>query len=438
LEIAFRGAFPPYEVRLLPVEFMQPKLDENLEAVTDESGDNELEKVDELRFCRWRDAFEGTDIWRTGERTFKKNFIDEDRDRVVVRIPGEVADGESLKAFVKTETDTGIEDDDETEVTFTKNADGDFEYTMILVTSKMEDGYDPSHSEPTSQAEFGVPGAGHYMKVSDDESGDTTHRAAIGGSVSIRFPDLSDLVVSHPMMQFDQVVKVKVFYLIPPGDNTAAWSSIVSEDFREAHEIYAQMGITLEIIPAPISLTQSQLDAIYGQGVAEEDRNFQITVSGSAVGAQVGELFEICDIPVQRVTVPTLFYMPSKLNYRLSGHDFGFSITRDSSAATGCGFVSFLFRDYNTFSHELGHLLGLADNPGAHSTSDGQQLKTHHHYNAWHLLLAISSEYVDDNPIDTGRRFTVREEKWLKKPRADRTPNGDFDSAKSFIKPYAP
>ena len=186
-----RGFFNRHSYEfLLPVEILQPKLGEDLALDEDENGQEQLIEGEDLRLCRWLDAFSGV-------HDFDGDFINKDRDRVVVRVPGEVSEDDTLQAFVSTRTvgEVGAVVDDETEVTFERNAGGDFEYTMILVADDIDDSFDPVNNETVGT------GSNTIYMGSDNQIGDPTHKVTLSGKVIFRFPSLGDAKIEKPVME---------------------------------------------------------------------------------------------------------------------------------------------------------------------------------------------------------------------------------------------
>jgi len=400
--------------RLLPVEILQPELDEDLDLVKDDDGKEKLVGGNDLRFCRWFDAFEGDEIWRSGNRTFKNDFVEKDRDRIVVRVPGEVSEEPTLKGYISTTLADGSILDNETDVEFKRNEDDDFEYTMALMTASMDDDFDPERS---GVEEIG--GGAHVFRPSDDEKNDPTHEGHFGGEVEFKFPDLDDAKFKQKITKAKASVSVDVYFLVEHEGSLLPYSKVIAEDFRVAHELYAQLGIELKINPNSINLTEDQTESLYG------DNDFECVATTWTMSSDLENLFQISGLPSSRAKIPTIFYVATRLD---AGLRFGASFPKDTNEATGYGFVTILNPDLNTFAHELGHLLGLADNP----LPAIHPFQMHHDRNAKHYLMADSVPW-SAYPIDCGRRFTAREIQWLFDPRQDRNA---LEAAKSYISVY--
>lgn len=331
------------QVDLLPVEIVQPKLDENLEAVKDGNGKDELVDPGRLRFCRWRDAFP-KDSWQTGSHQFDTDFIEKDRDRVVIRIPGGAFDEakQNLSVFVRTEDKAGAVVDAETEVEFTRNEDDDFEFALALMTSEFDDQYDPAM----------------YHAVTDEDKNDPTHYGKLGGKLVIRIPDLDNAEIEKPLMEPKATVEAKVYLMANSQGNIANMTRIVLEDFRTTEEIFAQLGIELKLHPVFFDgLTKPENSELAARlydgdkikfGYHNQDLNDILSVTNSP------------RIP----SMPTVFYLDGSLE-NLSGPNEinGSAISRDSLLAHGYAAVSAPDSEPITFAHELGHLLGLALGP---------------------------------------------------------------------------
>lgn len=411
------------EVRLLPVEVVQPKLDENLEAVKDGNGNDELLDPGHLRFCRWRDAFP-KDSWKTGSHQFDNGYIEKDRDRVVIRIPGEAFDDakQILSVFVRTEDKTGAVVDAETEVEFTRNSENDFEFALALMTIEFDDHYDP--------AKFPTP--------TDEDKNDPTYYGTLGGKLVIRIPDLEDAEIEKPLMGPRATVDVKVYLMANTNGNIANFSRIVREDFQMTEEIFAQLGIELKLHTEffsgpPLTWPKSGARKDYEEAMARIYDGDKIKFGYRSTGGHYSDLDDIITITntPRKPSIPVIFYLDGTLENLTGTRDIrGNALAKDSLLAHGCAAVSATDSQPHTLAHELGHLLGLALGPG-----NGWVAYTSHYPTvSQHFLMCDVPEF-ETSPVDTSLRFAIRDERWLFEFIPDRI---IYDTAKSFIKKNGP
>lgn len=122
-----------------------------------------------------------------------------------------------------------------------------------------------------------------------------------------------------------------------------------------------------------------------------------------------------------------MFYVDVLLNPEFGSSLRGNALDRDEAGSIPHGYaaVSSIKGTKLTFAHELGHLIGLADNP----VSMINALKRHHHRNAYHLLMKAVGEDFADSPITNALRFTKEDEKWIFEP-SDRARS---EAAKSYV-----
>jgi hypothetical protein len=323
------------KVILLPVEILQPELDENLEPVKDSDGKDKLVDPGELRFCRWIDAFP-KDSWKYGGHAFDSDFIEKDRDRVVVRTPGAAFDEtkQTISGFVRTEDESGSILDPETEVEFTRNNDDEFEFTLAMMALQFDDQYDPAT----------------LHTVSDERKNDPTHFAKMRGKLVIRFPDLDDVEIEKGIMKPKATVEPNIFVLAePPATQINNFYEIVQKDFPEAEEIFAQIGIELKITTNYKVLSTEDANALYDGDKIRFDHNNQ----------DLNDILRITGSP-RIPSKPTIFFVNESLE-NLGGNVGirGRALAGDNLLAHGYAAVSAVDRIPNTFAHELGHLLGL-------------------------------------------------------------------------------
>ena len=412
-----RGHF----ARLLQVDVLQPLLDEHDEKVLDPGGNDLLGDAAEVRFSRWFECWE-SDSAISGDPTYNKNFLQEDRDRLVIRAP--ILKGAAVEAFLSTQDADGHVVDEETEVTI-----DDSGFTMLLVSNKADDFFDPARNNIRGRSDW----TGYDLDPTDDDPGDPTHRGTLGGRLVVRIPAYGNATFKFPIMKAKRVVHPAVYYLKEP-DESADWASITRgpNDFTTAREIYAQLGIELKFTTISKVLTPPQNTEIYDDdtpwdGEPEPNVAFSSTQTAlwpAPVYSELPLVREAAAIPTKGAPFyharnPTLVYVSSAIDLnKVQGDGYnpaGVAEKVDSAMFAGFAMVTLLHKDSTTLAHELGHLLGLD-----HS----------HDFSQWYLMRGKKIAAPGDNPLMSPLHFPKRDADWLLRHHPDRP---GLTLAKSYL-----
>lgn len=244
---------------LLPVEFVQPRLDQNDARILDAAGHDSLEAVQKLRLCRWYQAH-GWRIANTDENPrFKLDFHPQDNDRFHIRILG-VDPGPKIK--LKTSGLTQILKWNET--------------AWQPITSDAADEITMSRPEP-QKAEWlsepliltdGDDDASYRPRLgggTDDQPDDPTHAAGLDSTVTVTFPGLGEAETSIKTVtaMYDVKARNLVFSANPL---TQFQADRIQESYNFAREVYRphRFTITHEMLPPFQNAEMSSLISTIG------------------------------------------------------------------------------------------------------------------------------------------------------------------------------
>ena len=324
------------KLTLVPVEFLQPKLDEN----GDPLPTGEFEEPEEIRICRFRDAF-------NSPSQFKNNFIDGDRDRFIIHIPGLNYSENKIKIKLAVKSILGEELDNPTEIELTKTGNIYNSEPMILVMDSPDDKFDPNTvwnpSNPTAET--------------DNLLNDHTHFAELNSKIELEFVDLiSGSTITKDVLNTKKVVNLLVYPIIPNGQiyyHNVGWDKRIKKDLKVMKEIYNAIGISFisGLDPRPATTI---IDSFYA-----DDGEFDYAFNDGIVPAVRENFVEVYGSGwTNGAETLTAFYIDAKLvrNYsdKEDEEDFGFSVR-----GRGYMFVSLVDSRLNTLAHEMGHALGV-------------------------------------------------------------------------------
>lgn len=216
-------------ITLLPVELMQPKLDQNGEVVLDTDGYAALENVTSIRFSRWRKAF--ADEQGTLDGTHPGN----DPDRFYIRVNGLPANVTKLKIEVAgigeavvngAITSPGTDDANEVQIVDHGGALGRASDAMILVSDGEDDKL--------------VAGS------QDDQNGDLSHLGDFSSTITITLPELNNAQFTTKAMPPKGKIRVyPVFISLDQTGPAGDFQNKINLQFAKGREVYRQWGVLL-------------------------------------------------------------------------------------------------------------------------------------------------------------------------------------------------
>ena len=257
VETAVAGPNSTVSIRLLPVEIVQPKVNEDGTA-------GELGRVDSVRFSRWFNAYPAAAPF-----TQKPNWVDNDADRFVIRVPTAfAADKVTTKIKLKTKAPQGLTngttyEDNATEVTLTKDASGQWfeSKPMVLVTNQ----------EDADEAKNGIGGANNALD-------DRTHIGWMDGKIEIELTDANNQKIEFPISKKKGTVKVQLAVVDAQGAYSRA--GVLGEldtIKRETKEIWAQHLVDVSFVgnadAVPFTATNKIGLAVLPNAEDSRDRN---------------------------------------------------------------------------------------------------------------------------------------------------------------------
>jgi hypothetical protein len=210
-------------IRLLPVEIIQPKLSETGGKITDENGVDEIEVVDTIRCCRWLDSFTGN--------TLKSDCADKDRDRFRIRIPAVLPN--LTKIHIKSSgLLTAVIDGQ----WVSKSTDGDYDVTMTEENGAMVSKWMLLVSDGDDDVEYNGIGT-------DNGPNDQTLLADFNSPIEVTLPEYQNAKVTFHAQKPLGDLEIQPYYLSPAGDKPADMAGFITNHLEKMKEIYRQIGV---------------------------------------------------------------------------------------------------------------------------------------------------------------------------------------------------
>jgi|GEM_PF-2352101 len=330
-------------VRLIPIHLSQSELGTDglavtrMNAFTGSSLNHQIPTTFGVRFCRWTNAFPKSQDFR-----FNDTFISGDRDRFRVQVPFALGFPAVTTAYISTHDREGRILDPETRVSLASPGSLAMpehsprlrqSVPLALVTDAVDDQYNAGSD---------IPG--------DEGVDDTTHRATLGGTVDVRFPELTDAVVSFPVMPPKAILSVKVRSVIKDAVLGENFGNKLNEHLPALRNIYAQVGIEVDT-GLRIKPTDSTSDEFFADGEFDGGYNIDTFPDPYQEPRYLVEKFS-----KQNPEEPTLFYVPVKL-FNAGIPAFGLAHTDPRFDLFGHAYIEFEDSDASTMAHELAHVL---------------------------------------------------------------------------------
>ncbi len=332
--------------------------------------------VAEIRPTRWYDAFPGHFIG-----------LDSDRDRIRL-VLGSLR---SWKPSVKLKI-TGIKGTLTEQTTDDANTislpEGELEEVHLVTDHDDDSGYNGS------------------LAASDDVDYDTTHLSSLRAKAVFELHGIGDnpIPIEFPVMGPSGSVKISIYVLGEDASLSPADLSEVMKDYYIARQVYAQIGVNLELLN------------IGGMPLAPEilpllaDKDLRSDVDGIAGPTDYEYLLQ--SLPeVGNAKVIPVYYVRTTIDKKVVTQADGTVVTHFTNGITlpwtasesaapwaGVSVVSLKTRTGLTLAHELGHSLGIIGHENPESF--------------WLLMKNFGTIYAGS--YRDSKRFTPDQEKIIK------------------------
>jgi hypothetical protein len=337
-------------VDVLPIEVMQ----KNIDASGIVGG---FASVSEIRPTRWHDAFQGANSNFAG--------LYNDRDRVRLRIFGLDDQDFSVKLSV-----TGI-----TGTSTSESTDGPDEISAVNII------------QDVSFVTDAVDDDGYNGLGEEDANLDGTHLSSFGAKAKFEIHGIgsSAIPIEVPITQPAGKARYVVRVLSESGALSPAELMDVMKDCMIAKEVYAQIGVDLELVGVSGMPLPPAIVPLLADGDLSED------------GHNTSDYYKLLtDLPTTAGTnVIPVYLVRATID---SDRAVGVTVEYDAPRTGGIVVISMPQRTRLSLAHEICHALGRSG---------------HNSFTEKHLLMKLQGTIHNSSHLDS-KRFTYDEEKTIK------------------------